>query len=102
MSNEDIIRAWKDEDYWNSLSQEGRSQLPENPAGIIELSDEEMTTIAGGAKFTNLGGSGFCKVSQSGNCDETLKEKGKIGTTIELANGDKIFIPCQNSKFPNP
>lgn len=48
MSNENIIRAWKDEDYWNSLSEEQRSQLPDNPAGTIELSEKEMEIIAGG------------------------------------------------------
>jgi mersacidin/lichenicidin family type 2 lantibiotic len=48
MSNEDIIRAWKDEDYWASLDTHKRSQLPENPAGIIELSQEEMEIIQGG------------------------------------------------------
>lgn len=48
MSNIDIIRAWKDEDYRNSLSEEQRSQLPDNPAGAIELSDKDMESIAGG------------------------------------------------------
>ncbi len=52
MSNIDIIRAWKDEDYRNSLSEEQRSQLPENPAGLIELSDEGMQTIGGGGAFS--------------------------------------------------
>ena len=50
MSNIDIIRAWKDEEYRNSLSEEQRNQLPENPAGMSELSDEEMETFMGGAK----------------------------------------------------
>ncbi|MBD2208058.1 mersacidin/lichenicidin family type 2 lantibiotic [Calothrix sp. FACHB-1219] len=49
MSNNDIIRAWKDEDYRNSLSDEQRSQLPENPAGMIELPSEVTETLAGGA-----------------------------------------------------
>jgi mersacidin/lichenicidin family type 2 lantibiotic len=48
MSNIDIIRAWKDEEYRNSLSEEQRSQLPENPAGMVELSDQEMETFMGG------------------------------------------------------
>jgi mersacidin/lichenicidin family type 2 lantibiotic len=48
MSHVDIIRAWKDEDYRNSLSEEQRAQLPENPAGMVELSDEAMQTVAGG------------------------------------------------------
>jgi mersacidin/lichenicidin family type 2 lantibiotic len=50
MSHEDIdiIRAWKDEEYRNSLSEEQRAQLPENPAGLVELSDEAMQNVGGG------------------------------------------------------
>ena len=48
MPHEDIIRAWKDEEYRNSLSQEQRSQLPQNPAGMVELSDADMESVAGG------------------------------------------------------
>ncbi|WP_414577937.1 mersacidin/lichenicidin family type 2 lantibiotic [Anabaena sp. CCY 9402-a] len=48
MSNIDIIHAWKNEDYRNSLSDEQRSQLPENPAGMIELPSEVTQTLAGG------------------------------------------------------
>ena len=57
MSNNDIIRAWKDEEYRNSLSAERRSQLPENPSGKIELSegkielsDEELESLSGGMR----------------------------------------------------
>ena len=50
MSNQNIIRAWKDQDYFDSLSQEESSLLPENPAGMLELSDEEMNLIVGGKK----------------------------------------------------
>ncbi|MBC1240077.1 mersacidin/lichenicidin family type 2 lantibiotic [Nostoc sp. 2RC] len=46
----DIIRAWKDEEYLNSLSEEQRSHLPENPAGIIELSDDDMGSVVGGGE----------------------------------------------------
>jgi len=48
MSHLDIIRAWKDEDYRASLSAEQLSLLPENPAGLIELSDEDMSSLSGG------------------------------------------------------
>jgi mersacidin/lichenicidin family type 2 lantibiotic len=55
MSHEDIdiIRAWKDEEYRNSLSEEQRSQLPENPAGMVELPDADMERIAGGVEIKN-------------------------------------------------
>jgi mersacidin/lichenicidin family type 2 lantibiotic len=48
MSHQDIIRAWKDEEYRNSLSESERAQLPENPAGLIELPDSELEAVAGG------------------------------------------------------
>ena len=42
----DITRAWKDESYRQSLSEEQLSMLPANPAG--ELTDAELAEVAGG------------------------------------------------------
>lgn len=78
MSNIDIIRAWKDEKYRNSLNDEQRSQLPKNPAGAIELSDEDMESIAGG--FQKGGGGGEMKTG--------------TGTTAGLCNGCCVVTTC--------
>ena len=43
-----IVRAWKDADYRASLSAEEMAQLPQNPVGSIELSEEEMRDVHGG------------------------------------------------------
>lgn len=43
----DIIRAWKDETYRQSLSPEDLAQLPENPAGLIELTDADLLLAIG-------------------------------------------------------
>lgn len=51
MSQLDIIRAWKDEDYANSLTDTQRLMLPQNPAGIIELTDQDLDEAAGGTTF---------------------------------------------------
>lgn len=48
MANYDPIRAWKDEAYRLQLTEAEQAELPENPAGLIELSDEEMELVAGG------------------------------------------------------
>lgn len=48
MHHLDIIRAWKDEKFRHSLSAAEREQLPDNPVGAIELSDEEMEQAQGG------------------------------------------------------
>lgn len=49
LTDEEILRAWKDEEYRMSLSEEQRQYAGENyPAGELELSDEELEQIAGG------------------------------------------------------
>jgi len=49
MNIHNIIRAWKDARYRNTLSDAERAQLPANPAGMIELSDAQL----GGAAAAN-------------------------------------------------
>ncbi|ATB35831.1 hypothetical protein CYFUS_001245 [Cystobacter fuscus] len=44
------IQAWKDEDFRLSLTEEERAQLPANPAGIVELSDEALDSLLSGGK----------------------------------------------------
>jgi len=48
MSKLDIIRAWKDAEYRSSLSENQRAALPDNPAGAIDLSDSDLSSVAGG------------------------------------------------------
>ena len=55
MSNIDIIRAWKDEEYKLSLSESERAMLPENPAGFIELTDADLDIAAGGSSEVSWG-----------------------------------------------
>lgn len=50
MSEFDIIRAWKDPEYRASLSGPKLEQLPENPAGLIELPDTVLIKVAGGGE----------------------------------------------------
>lgn len=48
MTNVDIIRAWKDEEYRMGLTEAERAELPEHPAGLVELTDAQMAAVAGG------------------------------------------------------
>lgn len=45
----DIARAWKDEEYRNSLTPEQLAKLPPNPAGEVELSEDDLDDVNGGA-----------------------------------------------------
>ena len=51
MKKVDIVRAWKDPAYRASLSDEERAQIPENPAGMVELTDEELEGVAGADSY---------------------------------------------------
>jgi mersacidin/lichenicidin family type 2 lantibiotic len=47
MSNQDIVRAWKDAGFRRSLSAEQRQWLPGNPAGPADLSNDELKAAGG-------------------------------------------------------
>jgi mersacidin/lichenicidin family type 2 lantibiotic len=57
MNVHDIIRAWRDREFHEGLSSEELAKLPENPAGEIELFDEELNMIDGGTQSNNGCGS---------------------------------------------
>jgi mersacidin/lichenicidin family type 2 lantibiotic len=47
MSESDPIRAWKDPAYRRSLVERGVT-VPPHPAGLIELSDDDLSPVYGG------------------------------------------------------
>ena len=53
MSDLDIIRAWKDEVYRASLSVKEQAHLPKNPAGAIELTEDELQGVDAGFAGTS-------------------------------------------------
>ncbi|HEY7127790.1 MAG TPA: mersacidin/lichenicidin family type 2 lantibiotic [Ktedonobacterales bacterium] len=55
----DIVRAWKDEIYRNRLVASGY-EVPANPAGAVELSEEDLAKVAGGLQKTLLSGPVDC------------------------------------------
>jgi mersacidin/lichenicidin family type 2 lantibiotic len=66
----DIIRAWKDADYWAQLSEAERANLPEHPVGMIELDEVQLTLVAGGNGCTCTC-THHCEPTVSGNtCPE--------------------------------
>ena len=54
MNRLDIIRAWKDADYRESLSDAERAALPENPAGLMELPEAALGNVAGGGPLPTM------------------------------------------------
>jgi mersacidin/lichenicidin family type 2 lantibiotic len=49
MSRIDVIRAWKDAAYRQSLSAAERASMPANPAGAVDLTEAEAQAVEGKA-----------------------------------------------------
>ncbi len=66
MKTKDIIRAWKDAGYRQTLSEADRANLPAHPAGTIELTDADLSMVSGGAPpkgplgYVSIHGFSFC------------------------------------------
>jgi mersacidin/lichenicidin family type 2 lantibiotic len=50
MESNMIVRAWKDSEYRNALSEAEKALLPAHPVGLMELTDAELAEVAGGKK----------------------------------------------------
>ena len=86
MSNRDVIRAWKDEEFRAGLSEADRARLPENPAGAVELPDDELGEVAGGAWTVTIpiaGGASYAVSCAPAWCRRTVHN----GTCAFLSRG---------------
>jgi len=71
ISDIDVVRAWKDEEYRNSLSEEQKAQLPENPAGLVDLTDEATNGVVGAwswGRVLTITAECGCRVTITGRC----------------------------------
>ena len=68
MSLLSIIRAWKDEEYFSSLSETERMLLPQNPAGLVLVSDDDLGGVNGAA----FGSCNSCSTCITVDCDLTV------------------------------
>ncbi|MFY9826195.1 MAG: mersacidin/lichenicidin family type 2 lantibiotic [Thermoanaerobaculia bacterium] len=57
--NLDVVRAWRDEEYRNSLTAEERASLPENPAGMAMVDDSALRGVNGAVTLHLCGGTTF-------------------------------------------
>jgi mersacidin/lichenicidin family type 2 lantibiotic len=89
MKPEQIIRAWKDENYRRSLSDAERAQLPANPAGKIDLTDAQLEQVVGGGgkKKHPIETSAICDLTKSGTICTITKTCG------EITKGCTVYIP---------
>jgi mersacidin/lichenicidin family type 2 lantibiotic len=61
MKKEHIIKAWRNREFYESLSESERALLPAHPAGVLDLDDEDLSQALGGAtRFCPEFTSGYC------------------------------------------
>lgn len=48
MNSKEIVEYWKNSEHRLHLSAEERAQLPANPAGLVELTDEALDDLISG------------------------------------------------------
>jgi mersacidin/lichenicidin family type 2 lantibiotic len=53
-----ILEAWRNEEYYLSLSAEERAEIPEHPSGLLDIEDEVLRAITGGCGYS--GASAIC------------------------------------------
>jgi mersacidin/lichenicidin family type 2 lantibiotic len=53
MKKQDVIRAWRDGEYFANLSNDQASALPASPAAVLEIGDDVLADLNGGI---SLGG----------------------------------------------
>lgn len=76
MTKINIIRAWKDAEYFASLSAEDQAAVPANPAGTVDL-NIDMSTVSGGrsgAVSARLAASCTNKTSTCCNCKPSTEQ----------------------------
>lgn len=68
MKKQDVIRAWRDPEYYWSLSDEQRSQVPASSAGLVEVDDEDLNGVAGGTSWFSCQGTIICTPCEDLHC----------------------------------
>lgn len=86
----DIVRAWKDEDYRQSLSDEQLNDLPANPVG--ELADADLNSASGGFVWTGLGSWGGGEIVNGQFHSFALSCKNEV-FSVNVITGTHILDP---------
>ena len=80
----DIVRAWKDASYRQSLNIEQQAMLPESPVGDFELSEAELDSInGGGSQGGSLVGCQFTGGEEESQCPTFGDPNGSCHTSVE-------------------
>jgi len=87
----DIARAWKDESYRQTLSEEQLAMLPTNPAG--EMSEDELAMVCGGGLGVGVGAASSSSSSAQAIHDEQRLHSFALLCDVSIFSLNVIQIP---------
>ena len=90
--NFNIERAWKDEVYFNSLSEEERALLPECPVGAVDLDGDDMDLVHGA--FSLVCSNGCINSFSGGGCNSN---NGACNITQAAVCVQSVAIVCASN-----
>jgi mersacidin/lichenicidin family type 2 lantibiotic len=93
MTPAQIVRAWKDKEFRQGLSETDQALLPEHPSGLVELAFADLAYVAG-----NVGGSPT--VPGDPNTCETLPLPRWCGGNTGRGCYDTRDIVCTHTGSP--
>ena len=101
----DIIRAWKDPEYRESLNETELAALPEHPAGLIELTDVELGAVAGGHQEQTGWRGGWCEITKTGTrrgrCHCECNKAAAILLGVQALNMDAEITQEERESMQN-
>ena len=87
MTTQEIVRSWRDDEYRASLNSNDLALVPENPVGLLELSDQELAgTDAGTLSTISIASTIVIIISHEASCSWG----GDGCMTIDFAGGKCI------------
>ena len=51
MKKQDVIRAWRDGEFFANLDADAKAAMPESPAALPTVDDSVLSSITGGCSF---------------------------------------------------
>src|SRR5258708_3680287 len=88
----DIVRAWKDARYRQSLTAEQQAMLPENPVGELKLTEADLEGVYGGGFGDHItqaifGGDCAVSVGRFAQCFTIASKFGECSESTSVASG---------------
>jgi len=91
-----IVRAWKDAAYRQSLSAQEQAILPANPAGEIELTDVELEAVFGATgERERAGKEDITKIDQAASAPATTdngNSNSGLLSGLHLLDGNNVAV----------